>query len=166
LGALFGGLLGHAFLYGLSPGWQLVSWVLIIVAIGFFSQAILELAKPLVNRGLTRWVSVINLLILTFAIVYTLWKIAFLPVKYYCIFGMVAIVGSFSVFIYRRTWSRGVVWFLMAVGLGVVSAFVFSFEWSLSPWFNHNDISHVILSMASLVIYKGVVHVLSAPVST
>ena len=28
-------------------------------------------------------------------------------------------------------------------------------QWGLSPWFNHKDISHVILSFSVIAFYKG-----------
>jgi hypothetical protein len=49
-----------------------------------------------------------------------------------------------------------------AVLLGVISAVIFSFEWGLSPWFNHNDISHVILSFSAYYMYKGAVLIMGS----
>ena len=155
LGTMFGGLLGHAFLYRLSPQWKLVSWIFILISVALMAHALLELARPLVKPVFTRLIIRLNLLILIVALFFTLWTLAFSPVKYYTIFGMVVIVGAFSYFIFLKTGSRGVVRFIFAVGLGVVSAFVFSYGWGLSPWFNHNDISHVILSISTLIFYKG-----------
>lgn len=160
-GALFGGVLGHAFLYTLSPAWQLVSWVLSMIAVALIVHALVELSKPLVNPWLTNWVSGINLLILAFAVFYTIWTLAFSPVKYYSIFGLVVVVGSLSYYIYQKTRKRGVAVLMAAVGIGFISALVFSFEWGLSPWFNHNDISHLILSFSVFGMYKGVALILS-----
>jgi len=154
-GALFGGIFGHAFLYRLSAGWQLVSWVFSLLAVGLITHAMVELSKPLVRPWFNRWVSRINWLILAFALFYTLWSLAFLPVKYYSIFGLVVVVFSLSYYIYLKTRNRGVTILMAAVGIGFISALVFSFEWGVSPWFNHNDISHVILSFSAFGTYKG-----------
>lgn len=161
LGALFGGFLGHAFLYRLSAGWQLVSWVLILISVALIAHALVELSKPLLKPWLTRWVSRINILLLAFALFYTLWTLAFSPVKYYSIFGLVVVVGSLSYYIFLKTRKRGVMVLMAAVGIGFISALVFSFEWGLSPWFNHNDICHVILSFSVFGMYKGVSLILS-----
>jgi hypothetical protein len=101
------------------------------------------------------------LLILALTIFITLWTLAFSPVKYYSIFGLVGVVGSLSYFIYLKTRKRGVVILMAAVGVGFISALVFSFEWGLSPWFNHNDISHLILSFSVFGMYKGAALILS-----
>lgn len=160
-GALFGGIFGHAFLYRLSPGWQLLSWVCTVLAVALIIHALLELSKPLVGIRFTRWMSRVNWLIMAFALFYTLWSLAFSPVKYYSIFGLVVVVGSLSFYLFLKTGNRGLTVLMAAIGVGIISALVFSFEWGLSPWFNHNDISHVILSFSVLGMYKGASLILS-----
>jgi hypothetical protein len=161
LGATFGGVLGHAFLYRISAGWQLVSWILTLVSVALISHALIELVKALVKPSFTRWMARINLLILAIAVFFTVWTLAFSPVKYYSIFGLVVVVGSLSYYIFLKTRKRGIAILMAAVGIGFIPALVFSFEWGLSPWFNHSDISHVILSFSAFVMYKGVTLILS-----
>ena len=155
LGALFGGLLGHAFLYRLAPEWKLVSWTFTLFSVAFMAHALLEVAKPMVKPNVARIIIRVNLLILAIAFFYTLWTLAFSPVKYYTIFGMLLVVGSLSYYIYRKTESRAMLILMGAVGVGFLSAIIFSLEWGLSPWFNHRDISHVILSFSAFSLYKG-----------
>jgi len=155
LGTMFGGLLGHAFLYRLAPQWKLLSWIFILISVTVMAHALLELARPLVKPWITRLIGGFNLLLMAFILVYTISTLAFSGVQYYSIFGMIVIVGSFSFYIFQKTGSRGTAMFLVAVGVSLLPAFVFSFKWGLSPWFNHNDISHVVLSMSVVVFYKG-----------
>lgn len=155
LAALSGGLLGHAFLYRLSPAWKLISWIFTLVSVAILAQALTLIARPLLRPSLIRWTSRINVLVLALALLYTIWSITFSGVKYYTIFGMVVVVGSFSYVIYQRTGNRGMTHLMLAVGVGILSALVFSYDWGLSPWFNQNDISHVILTFSTYVIYKG-----------
>ena len=161
LGATFGGLFGHAFLYTLPENWKLIGWVFTLISVALIAHALLELAKPLVKPWFTRWMGRINLLIFAFALFYTLWTLAFSTVKIYSIFGLVIVVGSLSYYIYKKTRKRGVVIMMAALGIGFISALVFSFEWGLSPWFNHSDISHVILSFSAFGMYKGVALILN-----
>lgn len=132
MGAMFGGIFGHAFQYRLSTEWKLVSWVLTLGSVAMIAHAMLEVAKPLVKPGITRIISRINVLIFAIALYYTLWTMAFSPVKYYTIFGMVVIVGSLSYFIYHKTGNKGVLVLIGAVGVGFLSAMIFSFQWGLS----------------------------------
>lgn len=162
LGTLFGGLFGHAFLYRLSAPWKLVSWIFILISVALMAHALLELARPLIRPGFTRLIARLNLLILSIALFVSLWTLAFSPVKLYTIFGMFVVVGSLSFFIFQKTGSKGAVRIMVAVVLGLISAFIFSYEWGLSPWFNHNDICHVILSFGTISIYKGASLVLTS----
>jgi hypothetical protein len=163
LGALFGGLFGHAFMYGLSPTWKLVSWLFVLASVALISHAMVLMARPLMRPSVSRFVGLSNLGIMFLALIYTVSTIAFTVVQFYIIFAMVVVVGSMSYLIYRRTGSRGVVLLMMAVAVGLLSSLVFSYKWGLSPWFNHNDISHVILTLSAFGIYKGAVVLIETP---
>ena len=163
LGAVTGGLLGHAFLSRIAPGWKLISWVLTIISIGFMIHAMLELARPLVKDGFIKIVTRTNWLIMAFAIFLTIRNLSFSPTTYYSVFGMLVVVGSLSLYIYLKTGSRGVTRFLLAIGLGLISVIIFSRGWGVGPWFNHNDICHLILAVSTFVIFKGVTLVVQVP---
>ena len=109
LGTMFGGLFGHAFLYRLSPEWKLISWVLILISVALIALALLEMAKPLFKPGVARLIIRFNMFVMAIALFYTMWTLAFSPVKYYTIFGMVVVVGSLCLFIFQKTGSKGVV---------------------------------------------------------
>jgi hypothetical protein len=156
LGAMTGGLLGHAFLYRLAPGWKLISWVLAIISVALMIHAMVEMSKPLLKARFTRLIILINWVIMPAAVFLTLRRLSFSPVKFYTIYGMLVVVGSLSLFSYIKTGGKGVARFLLAVSLGLVSALIFSKQWGFSPWFNHNDISHTILAISAVLIYKGV----------
>lgn len=165
LGAMTGGLLGHAFLYRVSDAWKLLSWILTIGSVALMIHALLEAARPFVNKWMAWIISRFNVLIFALVIFFTLWSMAFSPVKYYTIFGMV-VVGSLSYYIYHKTGNRGGLILMGAVGVGLLSAIIFSFQWGLSPWFNHNDISHVILSFSVYHMYKGAVLIMGSVVGS
>ena len=163
LGALFGGILGHAFLYRISEPWKLVSWAFTMFSVALMVHALLEMAGPLIRPSFVRLIKWFNLLVLAVALFFTVWTLAFSPVKFYTIFGMLVVVGSLSFYIFQKTGKRCVVRFMVAVGFGLVSAFIFSLEMGLSPWFNHMDISHVILSASALIMYSGASMELQSP---
>ena len=163
LATMAGGLLGHAFLYSLPPAWKLVSWIFSLISVAILSHGLIELSKPLLKPSFSRMVTRVNFLILSLALLYTLYTLAFSAVKYYSIFGMVMVVGSLSYVIYQKTESRGVVKVMIGVGVGIISALIFSFEWGLGPWFNHKDLSHVFLSVGAISVYKGAVLIIDSP---
>ncbi len=163
IATLAGGLLGHAFLYTLSPIWKLVSWIFTLLSVAILSHALIELSKPLLKPGFSKMVSRINFLILSLALLYTLYTLAFSAVKYYTIFGMFMVVGSLSYVIYQKTEMRGVLKVITGVSVGLLSAIIFSFEWGLGPWLNHNDISHLILSFSAISVYQGAILIIESP---
>ena len=163
MGALTGGLLGHAFLSRIAPGWKLISFVFTIISVGFMIHAMIEMTRPLIRRSVRTLITSVNWLAMALAIFQTVWTVSFAPTAYYTIFGMLVVVGSLSLYFYLKTGSRGVVRFLVAVGLGLISAFIFSQGWGVSPWLTHNDICHLILTISTFVIYKGVTLVIKVP---
>jgi len=165
IGALAGGILGHAFYYRLSPIWKLVSWVFTLASVGLIAHALVEMSRPLFRPAFSRLVARMNIVILLLALIYTLWTLAFSAVQYYTMFGMIVVVGSLSYLIYLRTRSRGMLRLMLAVGFGIVSAVVFMYGWGLGPWLNHMDISHIILSYSALTLYRGASLILEAPVN-
>jgi len=166
LGAMTGGLLGHAFLYRVSDAWKLVSWILTMGSVTWIIQALLELARPYIKKGVTRIISRFNILLFALALFFTLWSMAFSPVKYYTTFGMVVVVGSLCYYIYQKTGSKGTLILMGAVLLGFISALIFSLEWGLSPWFNHRDISHVILCFSAYLMYKGTMRIMGSVIGS
>jgi len=164
LGAAFGGIFSHAFQYRLAEEWKLLSWVMTLGSVALITHALVEIAKPLIKPVVSRIVTSFNTLIFVVALFYTLWTMAFSPVKFYTIYGMLLVVGSFSYFIYRKTGSRGMLYLMAAVVVGFLGAIIFSFEWGLSPWFNHRDISHIILSFSAVGFYKGAALIMNASV--
>jgi ABC-type thiamin/hydroxymethylpyrimidine transport system permease subunit len=161
LGAFFGGVLGHAFLYALSPPWKLVSWVLILTSVAILAQAMVVMARPWTRPPVARLVSWLNVSAFSLALFFTVRTLEFDPVQYYIAFGMVVLVGSLSYLVFRKTGSRGIVWIMAAVGTGIISALIFGMEWGTSPWFNHKDICHLIVSISVLLIFRGAARILT-----
>lgn len=155
LGALTGGLLGHAFLYRIAPAWKLISWILAIISVSLMIHAMVEITRPLLRHRMTRLILLINWFLMPIALYLTMRRLSFSPVTLYTIYGMLLVVGSLSLFTYLKTGTNGVSQFLLAVGLGLISALIFSRQWGFSPWFNHNDISHLILALCAFLFYKG-----------
>ncbi len=155
LGAVFGGIFGHAFQYRLSEEWKLISWVMALGSVALIAHALVEMASPLVKPVISRTFTLFNVLLLVLALFFTLHTMTFSPVKYYTVYGMLLVVGSFSYYIHRKTGNRGMLVIMSAVVVGFLSAVIFSYEWGLGPWFNHRDVSHVVLSFSAYSFYKG-----------
>ena len=155
-GALTGGLLGHAFLYRLADEWKLVSWILTPLSVALMVQALLEVARPLLSGRSALMISWFNILTLIPVLAITIWSVSFAPVKYYAFFGLVVMAGSLCFFIFKKSRNRGVPVLMGGIGIGVVSAIIYSLEWGFSAWFNHRDLGHIILCFSVYFVYRGV----------
>lgn len=160
MGAAFGGVICHAFLYGLSDPWKLVSWIFLLISVACIVQALALLLKPLVRSRISFVVTGLNILFLFTAMFFTVRFVDFSAVKFYYILGMALICGPISIYVYQRTRNRGGLLMMCGIGLALPTAFIFSYKLGISPWFNHNDISHIILTLSVLIIYRGAVLIL------
>jgi hypothetical protein len=166
LGALTGGILGHAFLYRLAEEWKLLSWTLTLTSVALMVQALLEVSGPLLKKNVARMISWLNVLVFILALFLTLRSIDFDPVKYYSVFGLVLLSGSISYYIYRKTGNKGVLVLMGGVGIGFLCFLIFSLEWGISQWFNHRDLSHIILCFSVYFVYRGVAMILKSIISS
>lgn len=155
--AFTGGLLGHAFQYCLAEDWKLISWTLTLASVAWMVQSLLRPAAPFLRRSMVRMISLLNILTFLAALIWALRTIDFDPVKYYSVFGLVLLTGFISIHLYRQTGNRGVLFLMGGVGLGFVSAITFSLQWGFSHWFNHRDVSHMILCFSIYLVYRGCV---------
>lgn len=162
LAALTGGFLGHAFQYRLAEGWKLVSWTLTLLSVAIMVHALLAVSMPAIKKRIAGMISVLNALICLLAIIMTVRSMDFTPVKYYSVFGLVILAGSISCYLYKRTGNRGLLKLMGGVGIGLFTAIIYSLEWGISHWFNHRDVSHIILCFSVYIVYKGVIQMMES----
>ena len=166
LGAMTGGLLGHAFQYRLAEEWKLVSWLLTPISVFLMVQALLEVARPLFKNRIVIIGFWINLLLLIPVLVIIIGSVDFTLVKYYSIFGLVVIAGTLCLYIFQRTRNKGALFIIGGVGIGILSTIIFSLEWGISAWFNHRDLSHIILCFSVYFVYKGAKQMVQSIISS
>ena len=76
------------------------------------------------------------------------------------IFKIHAAAGLFLIFLthfiaWRRSHS-GSGWIMSGMGISFFTVLIHTKQFSLSPWFNYKDISHVIMMVSLIMIYNGV----------
>ena len=155
LSTLLGGLIGHGFLYLFSFAWKLPGWIVSMFSIALIERAAIFYAKPLTGERLGKifgWVNIVELLAF---LVISMVTLNFFYVQAHAGYGLVVVVASFCGYIYYHTRDRGAAWMLGGVGVSALASLVYMTQWGLGPWFNHLDISHVLMTIATLVMYKG-----------
>mgnify|MGYP000653791259 CR=1 FL=1 len=154
----FGGIIGHAFLYALGFAWKLPGWLISMISITVLERAMIEYSKPLLKGRWHQFFGYFNLIELaTFAFL-SYYYLNFQFVEIHSGYGLIVFVLAFSIFnfIKREKHDRQVAKnFIVAVGFAALGGLVFMTKSGISPWLNHNDISHLFLCGAAWFFYVG-----------
>lgn len=165
IATLFGGVIGHGFLYLFSFAWKLPGWLTSMFSIALLERASIMFAKPLVKPQVGNFFAWMNLVELTTFVVITFATLNFFYVEVHSAYGLLVIVTSFNLYVYRITKKEASKFFLIAVGISSVSALVFMNKIGIGPWFNHNDISHTLMACSAFVFYKGSLKMIDDPLA-
>ena len=83
----------------------------------------------------------------------------FFFVEAHAAYGLLVIVSSFELFIYLKTKNEGSRLLLIAVAISALAATVHLTKFTVHIWFNHLDLSHVLMAGAAYVFYLGAVKI-------
>src|ERR1051325_6303998 len=153
---LYGGILGHAFLYRLSFGWKLPGWIISMLSVGLAERAAIMHARPLLHRNYGKFFGYANLVEVAFMLGVVIYTKNFLFVEVHATYGLLCIVFSFELFYFLRTREEGSRTILYAVGVSALAAIVHLSKFAISPWFNHLDLGHVLMAVSSWLFYHGI----------
>jgi hypothetical protein len=125
-----------------------------------FSVALLERAaifhaQPLLKPRVGRFFAALNLVELFSLITLALLTLNFIFVEAHAAYGLLVVVFSFEWYIYRKTQHEGSKLMLVAVGIAALAALVHLTQLAPHPWFNHLDLSHVIMAVSSWYFYRS-----------
>ncbi len=184
-----GGVVGHGFLYAFKSQWELSKdwivfisqflpenklnaaanpwklpgWLTSMFAVMLVERASIEYARKIIKPWLGTFFAWFNVLELLFFIIITFSTLNFFFVEVHTFYGFMIIVLSFNLIIFFKTKSAGSKNFLMAVGFAALAALFFMNEWALNEWFNHIDISHMLMAVGSYFFYLGSKYVIDHP---
>ena len=152
LASFFGGL-GHGLYLYKNNILQLISRSTNIVAVYVVSLASISLLK---NVNVRFFIKVISFIQLIVGLGYLIFYNQFWIVKLDAVLGLGIIVGGINVFLAIKG-NKGSLFILVGLIIHGIAAFLHSNKISISRWFNHNDISHVILIFGFYFMAKGVI---------
>ncbi|MEA3447382.1 MAG: hypothetical protein U9Q98_02880 [Bacteroidota bacterium] len=155
ISTFFGGIIGHGFLYAFSFAWKLPGWITSMLAVMILERAAIEHASHVASKGAVRlfkWMNIIELL--TFMTL-TFVTLNFKFVEIHSAYGVMFVVGSYSLFTYWKTHSKASKIFLYGVGFAIVSSIIYLNQWNLHTWYNYLDASHTFMSVAAFIFYRG-----------
>ena len=165
IATLIGGLIGHGLLYLFTFAWKLPGWLTSMFSIALLERASIMYAKPLIKSKIGNFFAWMNLIELTTFVIITFSTLNFFFVEVHSAYGLLIIVTSFNLVVYRKTKSEASKLFLIAVGITSISALIFMNEWGISKWFNHFDISHILMAISAFIFYKGSLKMIDDPLS-
>ncbi|MBK5279465.1 MAG: hypothetical protein JJE09_11450 [Bacteroidia bacterium] len=155
----YGGIIGHALQNVLSFGWKVPGWLLSMMAIAMIERAAILHAQPILRSGIGKFFAILNIIELIGLISVVLLTLNFFFVEAHAAYGLLAIVSSFELFIYIKTKNEGSRLLLIAVIISAIAATVHLMELSIHAWFNHLDLSHILMAMAAYVFYLGTIKI-------
>jgi hypothetical protein len=162
-GIAFGGLIGHGFQYAFSPAWKCLGWVIGMFAVLFFEFSALEYTANLIPPKWHKILVGFSIIEIVIALAFTISFVNFKYVQYHMIFGFIVVVFSLHLLIYYKTNDHGSRWIMAGVAMLVIAISAFSYRVTPHIWFNHNDLSHVIIALATYLFLKGALHLGEPP---
>lgn len=152
---LFGGLIGHGFFYLFPFAWKLPGWLTSMFSIALLERASIMYARPLIKPKVGKFFAWMNLVELATFVVITLVTLNFFFVEVHSAYGLLVVVTSFNLFVYMKNRSEASRLFLIAVVISSISALIFMNKIGFCAWFNHYDISHLLMALSAFLFYKG-----------
>jgi hypothetical protein len=155
LATFFGGVIGHGFLYAFSFAWKLPGWILSMFSIALIERSSIENARPLVDARIGKFFLILNIIELLTVMSITIYTLNFKWVELHSGYGLLAVVLTFHGFVYLKTRNKGSGSIIIGVGFASMAALIFMNEISPHIWFNHIDLSHVLIAVAAQFFFRG-----------
>jgi hypothetical protein len=155
LATFFGGVIGHGFLYAFSFAWKLPGWILSMLSIALIERSSIENANSLIDPKIGKSFLTLNIIELLTVMTITIYTLNFKWVELHSGYGLLAVVLTFHGFAYSKTRDKGSANIIIGVGFASMAALIFMNEISPYIWFNHIDLSHVLLAVAAQFFFRG-----------
>lgn len=155
LATAYGGIIGHGFIVQLGYVWKMPGWYVSMFSVALLERAAIFHAQPLLSEKTGRWFARLNLVELFSLCVVVAYTQNFFFVEAHAAYGMLVVVLSLEYYVYRQTGSLASKQLLWAVGIAALAATVHLLEISIHRWFNHLDLSHLLMAWGAWYFYKG-----------
>ena len=151
----FGGIVGHAFINVLSFNWKFPGWIISMGAVTFLSLAVIQHARPFISIRFFKFLLIVSLAELLVMIPVVLSTRNFFFVELHATFSLVAVVFSLELFLFSKARLAESRIMIQAVGISSLAALVHLTGFTINRWFNHLDLSHVIMAVSAYVFYQA-----------
>ncbi len=145
--------IGHGFMEYSGKYFLYFAWILGCIGVFSIEMASIMLIKKRKLEKIFNYFIVIKLLT---AIIFVFILGNFLAVTISTAIGLLGIKMGIRISEYKKHKNNFDKLIIIAIIIAIAPALIHTFKISISPWFNHKDISHVILAISIYVFYKGV----------
>jgi hypothetical protein len=151
-----GGIVGHGFLYATGIWGRLPGWLLSMVAVALMERAAISHARSLLAPRAGKWLSWLNYVEIISIATITCITLNFTFTELHAAYGLLFVLFSIELYAYIKTKHAAGPAFFRATALGALAALTHQMHWGINRWFNHNDVSHLIMAAAVWQYYLGV----------
>ena len=156
ISTLVSAIIGHAFLYQWGFSAKIYGWVTGIVSVAFGQYAALYHTKETIGEKIFSILFWTNAFEICLALVLVFIVFKFEVVEVHSAIGLIFSVTLLEYINYKRTKSVLSKYMMIGVGIAVLAVLCHVFKLAISVWFNHMDLSHVIIALSVYMMYKGV----------
>ena len=155
IATVFGGLIGHAFMYNFCFYWKLPGWIISMISIMFVERAAIEHTRIWLSDSIVKVFKVVNILEFLTFLTLTITSLNFFFVEFHSGYGLMFVVLSLEGFLFLKTKNKASKYMLIGVGFAALAALFFMNKISPHQWFNYLSISHVLMAIAATFFYIG-----------
>lgn len=155
LATMLGGVFGHA-MCNLGVHWKLPGWICSMLAVMLVERSAILHAADVLSKKLLRFFIVMNIIEICLMIFLSVYSLNFFFVEFHACYGFIIVFGSFETYRFLRTGSQASKRLLYGVAIAVLAAVIHIAELSVSAWFTHADIAHILMCIAACVWYLAI----------
>lgn len=147
--------IGHAFLYLFSFEWKMIGWAFSATGILLIEWATLHFVRNTISSRAFNWgvAGTMAKYMLFWVLIFT--TQSFVATQVQAATGLVGVVLPLQVYHYRRTKHPGSGIIILAILFSFLPAITYNTKLSFHTYFNHHDISHLLMAITMYLLYRG-----------
>lgn len=156
ISTLVSAIIGHAFLYSFDFNAKIFGWLTGIACIIFAQFAAIHHSRSFLSNSTFKTWMIANTLEIVLAYILLFVFFSFVIVEIHSALGLVVTVTILESIHYKKTKSILSKYMIIGVCIAVLAVLCHVLKLALSVWFNHMDLSHIIIAIAVYMMHKGI----------
>lgn len=156
ISTLVSAIIGHAFLYCFDFNAKIFGWITGIASVIFAQFAAIHHTRKHFSELTFKLLTWANSLEIVAAFILLFVCFTFVIVEIHSAIGLLLVVVPLEVIHYKRTSSTLSKGMLTGIAIAVLAIVCHIFKLAISVWFNHMDLSHIIMAIGIFAMYKGI----------